>query len=43
MSGITSRPLIPEADTPERLQAETASQLDALLPSFLEKASKGEL
>ena len=27
----------------ERLQAETAAELDALLPSILDKAFKGEL
>jgi type I restriction enzyme, S subunit len=43
MSGITSRPLIPEVDTLERLQAETAVELDALLPSVLDKAFKGDL
>ena len=32
-----------EVDTLKRLQAETASQLDALLPSILDKAFKGEL
>ena len=43
MSGITSRPLIPGVDTPERLQAETAAELDALLPAILDRAFKGEL
>jgi hypothetical protein len=43
MSGITSRPLIPDVDTPERLQAETGVELDALLPSILDKAFKGGL
>jgi hypothetical protein len=31
------------ADALKRLQAETASELDALLPSILDKAFKGEL
>ena len=30
-------------DAPKRLQAETAAELDALLPSVLDKAFKGEL
>jgi len=30
MSGITSRPPIPDVDTQKRLQAETAVELDAL-------------
>ena len=32
-----------EVDALKRLQAETASELDALLPSVLDKAFKGEL
>jgi hypothetical protein len=38
-----------EADTcrkfvvPKRLQAETAAELDALLPAILDRAFKGEL
>ena len=32
-----------EVDALERLQAETATELDALLPSILDKAFKGEL
>lgn len=32
-----------EVDTIERLQAETVSELDALLPSILNRAFKGEL
>jgi len=32
-----------EVDALERLQAETAAELDALLPSILDKAFKGEL
>ena len=32
-----------EVDTLKRLQAETAAELDALLPSVLDKAFKGEL
>jgi hypothetical protein len=30
-------------DTLNRLQSETAAELDALLPSILDKAFKGEL
>ena len=29
--------------TPKRLQAETAAELDALLPAILDKAFKGDL
>ena len=36
MSGTTLRPLIPEVDTPGRLQ--TASELDALLSAILDRA-----
>ena len=43
MSGITSRPPIPDADTQKRLQTETAAELDALLPAILDRAFKGEL
>ena len=43
MSGITSRPLIPDVDTQRRLQAETAAELDAILPAILDRAFKGEL
>ena len=32
-----------EMDTPKRLQAETAKELDALLPATLDRAFKGEL
>ena len=32
-----------ELDTLKRLQAETAAELDALLPAILDKAFKGEL
>ena len=32
-----------EADALKRLQAETAAELDALLPAILDKAFKGEL
>ena len=32
-----------EMDAVKRLQAETATELDALLPSILDKAFKGEL
>ena len=32
-----------EVDALKRLQAETAAELDALLPSILDKAFKGQL
>ena len=32
-----------EVDTLKRLQAETAAELDALLPAILDRALKGEL
>jgi type I restriction enzyme S subunit len=32
-----------EVDTVQRLQAETAAELDALLPAVLDRAFKGEL
>jgi type I restriction enzyme S subunit len=32
-----------EVDALKRLQAETAAELDALLPAILDKAFKGEL
>ena len=32
-----------EADELKRLQVETAAELDAMLPSILDKAFKGEL
>ena len=32
-----------EVDALKRLQAETATELDALLPAVLDKAFKGEL
>jgi type I restriction enzyme S subunit len=32
-----------EVDALKRLQAETAAELDALVPSILDKAFKGEL
>lgn len=32
-----------QVDAPKRLQAETAAELDALLPSVLDRAFKGEL
>jgi type I restriction enzyme S subunit len=32
-----------EVDALKRLQADTAAELDALLPSILDKAFKGEL
>ena len=37
------KPLQVQAARPEKLQAETAAELDALLPSILDKAFKGEL
>jgi len=43
MSATTSRPLIPDVDTQKPLQAETAAELDALLPAILDRAFKGEL
>ena len=43
MNSVTSRPLIPDVGTPERLEAETAVELDALLPAILDRAFKGEL
>lgn len=36
-------PLQTEVEALKRLQAETATELDALLPSILDKAFKGEL
>jgi hypothetical protein len=33
----------PEMDTLKRLQAETAADLDALLPAILDRAFNGEL
>jgi type I restriction enzyme S subunit len=35
-------PLPAEVDALKRLQAETAAELDALLPAILDKAFKGE-
>jgi type I restriction enzyme S subunit len=35
--------LQPEVDALKRLQAETATELGAMLPSILDKAFKGEL
>ncbi len=35
--------LQPKVEALKRLQAETATELDALLPSILDKAFKGEL
>ena len=35
--------LCQEVDALKRLQAETAAELDALLPAILDKAFKGEL
>lgn len=32
-----------KVDAPKRLQAETAAELDAMLPSILDQAFKGEL
>jgi type I restriction enzyme, S subunit len=36
-------PLQAEVDALKRLQAETAAELDALLPAIFDKAFKGEL
>ena len=35
--------LLAEVDALKRLQAETAAELNALLPAILDKAFKGEL
>jgi type I restriction enzyme S subunit len=35
--------LLAEVDALNRMQAETSAELDALLPSFLDKLFKGEL
>ena len=35
--------LLEEVDALKRLQAETAAELDALLPAILDRAFKGEL
>jgi hypothetical protein len=43
LSGITSRALIRGVGTPERLQAGTTVELDALLPAIVDRAFKGEL
>ena len=40
---LTLRKVRTEVDSLKRLQAETASALDALLPAILDKAFKGEL
>ncbi|MDD2710985.1 MAG: restriction endonuclease subunit S [Verrucomicrobiae bacterium] len=40
---MTLRKINAEVDTLKRLQAETAAKLDALLPSILDRAFKGEL
>jgi type I restriction enzyme, S subunit len=37
------RRIVAELDALKRLQAETAAELDALLPSILDRAFKGEL
>ena len=37
------RRIVAEVDAPRRLQAETAAELDALLPAILDKAFKGKL
>ncbi len=39
----TRRRLVAYRDGLARLQSETAAELDALLPSILDKAFKGEL
>ncbi len=38
MSSITPQPLTPEVDMLKRLQAETASELEALIPAILDRA-----
>jgi type I restriction enzyme, S subunit len=40
---LTLRKVRAEVDALKRLQAETAAELDALLPAILDKAFKGEL
>ena len=40
---MTLRKVRAEVDALKRLQAETATELDALLPSILDKAFRGEL
>jgi hypothetical protein len=37
------RRIVAEVDALKRLQAETAAELDALLPAILDRTSKGEL
>jgi len=43
MSERPQRGTLPGLNALKRLQAETATELDALLPSILDKAFKGEL
>ncbi len=43
MSAPAAKSLQAKVDALKRLQAETAAELDALLPAILDKASKGEL
>jgi type I restriction enzyme S subunit len=43
MSSITAQPLTAKLDALKRPQAETAAELDALLPAILNRAFKGEL
>ena len=40
---MTLRKVMAEVDALKRLQAETAAELDALLPAILDRAFKGEL
>ncbi len=40
---MTLREVRAEVDALKRLQAETAAELDALLPAILDRAFKGEL
>ena len=40
---MTLRKVKAEVDPLKRLQAETAAELDALLPAVLDRAFKGEL
>jgi type I restriction enzyme, S subunit len=43
MSSVESKMLQAEVRALKRLQAETAAELDALLPAILDRAFKGEL
>jgi len=41
-SELLPRRIVTELDALKRLQAETAAELDALLPAILDRAFKGE-